>query len=219
LASSDRFIPAAVWPARVSDRVDSKTAADLSDDELMLQVKAGDQAAFAIVMRRHARAVLAVGRRVLHDHGAAEELVQDVFLLIYKRSALFDSQRGSLRAWLIQIAYHEAYRTRQRLSLRHIYEDQTIDNCLDVLESAVTPEYHAFLAQSENNLRQAFRQLSKKQQETMELFFFDGYTLREISERLGDSLGNIRHYYYRALKEIKDIIGRDDRKTASHHAS
>jgi len=217
LASSERFILASVWPARVSDHVDSRTAADLSDDELMLQVKAGDQAAFAIVMRRHARAVLAVG--VLHDQGTAEELVQDVFLLIYKRSALFDSQRGSLRAWLIQIAYHEAYRARQRLTLRHIYEEQTIDNCLDVLESAVTPEYHAFLAQSENSLRQAFKQLSRKQQETMELFFFEGYTLREISERLGESLGNVRHYYYRALKEMKDIIGRDDLKIASHYAS
>jgi RNA polymerase sigma-70 factor, ECF subfamily len=219
LASSDRFIPAGVWPTGVSERADWRTAADLSDDELMLHVKAGDQAAFAIVMRRHARAVLAVGRRVLHDQGAAEELVQDVFLLVYKRSALFDPQRGSLRAWLIQIAYHEAYRARQRLSLRHIYEDQTIDNCLDVIESDVTPEYRAFLAQSEHNLRQAFRQLSKKQQETMELFFFEGYTLREISERLGDSLGNVRHYYYRALKEIKDIIGREDLKIASHHAS
>ncbi|PYY19936.1 MAG: hypothetical protein DMG62_24140 [Acidobacteria bacterium] len=219
MASSERFILASVWPARVSDHVDSRTAADLSDDELMLQVKAGDQAAFAIVMRRHARAVLAVGRRVLHDQGTAEELVQDVFLLIYKRSALFDSQRGSLRAWLIQIAYHEAYRARQRLTLRHIYEEQTIDNCLDVLESAVTPEYHAFLAQSENSLRQAFKQLSRKQQETMELFFFEGYTLREISERLGESLGNVRHYYYRALKEMKDIIGRDDLKIASHYAS
>jgi RNA polymerase sigma-70 factor, ECF subfamily len=219
LGSSDRSIPAVLWPTRAFDRADSRTAADLSDDELMARVQGSDQAAFAIIMRRHARAVLAVGRRVLHDQGAAEELVQDVFLLIYKRSALFDPQRGSLRAWLIQIAYHEAYRTRQRLSLRHIYEDKTIDNCLEVIESAATPEYHAFLAQSEQNLRQAFRQLSKKQQETMELFFFEGYTLREISERLGDSLGNVRHYYYRALKEIKDIIGRDDLKIASHHAS
>jgi len=52
-----------------------------------------------------------VGRRVLHGHGAAEELVQDVFLLIYRRCQLFDPRRGSFRAWLIQIAYHEAYHT------------------------------------------------------------------------------------------------------------
>jgi RNA polymerase sigma-70 factor (ECF subfamily) len=129
---------------------------------------------------------------------------------------MFDLQRGSLRAWIIQIAYNEAHRTRQRLSLRHIYEDHTMDNCLDVIETVATPEYHSLLAQSEDLLRQAFKQLSKKQQQTMELFFFEGYTLREISERLGDSLGNVRHHYYRALKELKDIIGPDKARTSNH---
>ncbi|MGH9644098.1 MAG: RNA polymerase sigma factor [Terriglobales bacterium] len=192
---------------------------DLSDDELMQRVQGGDQTAFAMVMRRHARAVLAVGRRVLHDQGIAEELVQDVFLLVYKRRELFDAKRGSLRGWLIQIAYHEAYRTRQRASLRHIYEDEVLDNCLDVMESAVTPEYHAVLAQSERLLRQAFDRLNEKQRQTMELFFFEGYTLREISERIGDSLGNVRHHYYRALQNLKETIGNNNPSNASHHAT
>src|SRR5438270_8323356 len=134
LGSSDRFIPAVLWPTRVSDRAASRTAADLSDDELMARVQGSDQAAFAIIMRRHARVVLAVGGRVLHDQGAAEELVQDVFLLVYKRCGLFDPERGSFRAWLIQIAYNEAYRARQRVSLRYIYEDQTVSICMDVTE-------------------------------------------------------------------------------------
>lgn len=208
MSSSDQSIPGSVWPSRASDRLDDpRTAADLSDDELMLQVQAGDQAAFAIVMRRHARVVLAVGRRVLRDQAVAEELVQDVFLLVYKRRELFDPKRGSFRAWLIQIAYNEAYRTRQRVGLRHIYEDEVLDNYLEVIESAVTPEYHAVIAQGERVLRQAFERLSERQRQTMELFFFEGYTLREISERFGDSLGNVRHHYYRALKSLKETIG------------
>jgi RNA polymerase sigma-70 factor, ECF subfamily len=173
----------------------------------MARVKVGDNAAFAILMRRHARVVLAVGRRVLRDQGAAEELVQDVFLRVHRRAQSFDAQRGAFRGWLIQIAYNEAYRSLQRLRLRHVYEDQTLDKCLDVLESTVTPEYHALVAQSEQNLRQAFKQLSSKQEQTLELFFFEGYTLREISERMGDSLDNVRHYYYRALRALKEIIG------------
>jgi RNA polymerase sigma-70 factor (ECF subfamily) len=212
LASSDSFAPAAAWPTRLPDLAEPRTAAELSDDELMLRVKSGDQVAFAILMRRHARAVLGVGRRVLHDQGSAEELVQDVFLRIYKRCQLFDPQRGSLRGWVIQIAYHEAYRTRQRLSLRHIYEDQMIEDCLDVLDAAGSPEYHALITQSENVLHQAFKCLSAKQRQTMEFFFFEGYTLREISEQIGESLGNVRHHYYRALKQLKEIIGQEKAK-------
>lgn len=222
MSSSGHSILTSLWPLRAtsrSDRSDQRTIAELSDDELMRRVQSGDQAAFAIVMRRHARPVLAVGRRVLHDQGAAEELVQDVFLLVYKRRQLFDPKRGSLRAWLIQIAYNEAYRARQRTGLRNVYEDHVLDNYLDVIESAVTPEYHALLAQSEQILRKAFDQLSEKQRLTMELFFFEGYTLREISERLGDSLGNVRHHYYRGLKGLKETIGHENPKIARQHVS
>ncbi len=163
--------------------------------------------------------VLAVGRRVLHDQGAAEELVQDVFFLVYKRCQLFDPQRGSLRAWVVQIAYNEAYRSRQRLSLRHIYEDQTIAHCLDAMEATASPEYQAEIAQSENLLRQAFKSLNNRQKQTMELFFFEGYTLREISEQLGESLGNVRHYYYRGLQELKGIVEASHLRTVSRHDS
>jgi RNA polymerase sigma-70 factor, ECF subfamily len=130
VSSPDGLAPA-TWAVLASDQAHRVSAGDLSDEELMSRVKAGDQAAFAVLMRRNARAVLAVGRRVLHDQGSSEELVQDVFLLVYRRCQLFDPHRGSFRAWVIQIAYNEAYRSRQRLSLRHIYEDQTIAHAPD----------------------------------------------------------------------------------------
>jgi len=218
LSSSDSFIRTA-WVVPASDYAEATPATELSDEDLMSRVKNGDQASFAILMRRHARVVLAVGRRVLHDQGAAEELVQDVFFLFYKRCQLFDAQRGSVRAWLVQIAYNEAYRSRHRLSLRHIYEDQTIDHCLDAMQATPSAEYQAEVAQSENLLRQAFKNLSNKQKQTMELFFFEGYTLREISEQLGESLGNVRHHYYRGLRELKGIIEANHLRTSSRHDS
>ena len=216
MSSSDSLAPPA-WAASAKDGDDARDAVDLSDEGLMLRVKEGDHTSLAILMRRHARVVLAVGRRVLHDQGAAEELVQDVFFLVYKRCQLFDPQRGSLRAWMVQIAYNEAYRSRQRLSLKHVYEDQTVDHRLDAMETTVSPEYQATVAQSERLLRQAFKHLSSRQQQTMELFFFEGYTLREISEQLGDSLGNVRHHYYRGLKELKEILEANHHRTSDRN--
>ena len=75
------------------------------------------------------------------------------------------------------------------------------------MATGVNPEFHAAIVQREDLLRQAFKQLARKQKETMELFFFEGYTLRQISERLGESLGNVRHYYYRALEQLKEKVG------------
>lgn len=203
--SSDNLISAA-WTSQGSDHVESLPIADLLDEQLMLRVKGGDHTSLAVLMKRHARIVLGVGRRVLHDQGAAEELVQDVFFLVYKRCQVFDPRRGSFRAWLVRIAYNEAYRSRQRVSLRHINEQETLDQCLDIMEVTADPEYQVAVAQGEKTLRQAFRRLSNRQKETMELFFFEGYTLREISEQLGEPLGNVRHYYYRGLQDLKETI-------------
>ena len=172
----------------------------------MERIKNGDNAAFATLMRRHARKVLAVGRRVLRDQCAAEELVQDVFLLVHRRSHSFDAARGEFRPWLNRIAYNQAFRSLERVRLRHTYEDQGIESYLEELVAPDTPEFQALIEQSASNLRRTLKQLSAKQEETLSLFFFEGYTLREISERTGDSLSNIRHYYYRALKALKDTI-------------
>ncbi len=208
MSSSDRTFAGVVsWVSNPAEDARLRDLADAPDDLLIGEVKIGNQVAFAILMRRHARVVLAVGRRVLRDQGAAEDLVQDVFLLVHRRAQSFDPQRGVFRAWLIQIAYNEAYRSRQRLQLRHVYEERTLEDCANVLEAAGTPEYHALVRQGERRMRKALSELSAKQAQTLELFFFEGYTLREISERMGDSFENVRHYYYRALKALKEIIG------------
>jgi RNA polymerase sigma-70 factor (ECF subfamily) len=62
------------------------------------------------------------------------------------------------------------------------------------------------LSQSETILRRAFEELSEKQRQTLTLYFFEGYTLREISQRLNESLANIRHYYYRGLERLKASV-------------
>jgi RNA polymerase sigma-70 factor (ECF subfamily) len=205
---ADDFISAVSWPVPPSHYNPDTSIADLPDEELMVNVRAGNNHALAVLMKRHAHSVLAVGRRVLHDQGAAEELVQDVFLRVYRHARMFDPRRGTLRSWLITIAYNEAYRTRHRLQVRHIYDDQTVADCLEVVETPSSPEYHVLLAQSEDKLRQAFKGLSPKQAQTLELFFFEGQTLRDIAETTGEKLDNVRHYYYRALEQMKEVIAR-----------
>ena len=83
----------------------------------MLRVQSGDEAALAQLLERHARLVLGIGYRILRDAGEAQELVQDVFLVAYRKCRLFDPQRGSFRAWLGRIAYRRALDRREYLNL------------------------------------------------------------------------------------------------------
>jgi RNA polymerase sigma-70 factor (ECF subfamily) len=81
-----------------------------------------------------------------------------------------------------------------------------LDDFLEIVPSACDVEYQAEVNQRKSALREAFEQLSGKQRATLELYFFEGYTLREISQQLNESLANIRHYYYRALERLKTSV-------------
>lgn len=214
-ASDGLFPSASVWASKAADA--SECSPKPSDDTaLMLRVQSGDEAALGRLLERYARLVLGIGLRILRDSGEAQELVQDVFLYVFRKSSIFDPQRGEFRTWLIQVSCSRALNRRQYLNLRRFYDDRNLDDFADVFHSATNVEYQAQLSQSREILREAFAELNEKQRQTLELYFFEGYTLREISERLGESLGNVRHYYYRALDTLRTSARLDAMKGKDH---
>lgn len=172
----------------------------------MARVQTGDEAALGTLFERYAPLVLGMGLRILRDPEEAQELVQDVFLHFFRKCHLFDAGKGTVRAWLTQITYHRAFDRREYLNLHRFYDDRNLDDFAEVIQSATNVEYEAQLSQSEAILRRAFEELSGKQRQTLTLYFFEGYTLREISQRLNESLPNIRHYYYRGLERLRSSV-------------
>lgn len=205
-SASDGVFPAAPPWTKARSSVSRGLGENLDDDALMLRVQAGDEAALGQLLERYARLVLGMGYRILRESGEAQELVQDVFLHLYNKRHMFDPKRGTLRAWLIRITCRRALNRREYLNLRRFYDDRNLDDFVEVFQAAPNLEYHADLTRQEQSLRQAFQALSEKQRVTLELYFFEGYTLREVSERLQEPLGNVRHYYYRALDRLKASV-------------
>jgi RNA polymerase sigma-70 factor (ECF subfamily) len=201
--SDDTFPASAMWARPRHDADPSAPSPRSEDDALMVRVQAGDEAALGQLLERHARLVLGIGYRILRDNGEAQELVQDVFLHAYRKCQLFDPERGTFRAWLIRITCRRALDRREYLNLRRFYDDRNLEDFVDVFQATTDLEYQAELSQSEEVLQHAFKELSEKQRRTLELYFFEGYTLREISQRMKESLANVRHYYYRALDRLK----------------
>src|SRR5262249_15807619 len=92
------------------------TSASQSDEEAMAQLQRRDCNALDLLFDRYARLVLSIAVRILRDHGEAEEVVQDVFLYVYQKAALFEPARGSAKAWIVQIAFHRALDRKAHLS-------------------------------------------------------------------------------------------------------
>jgi RNA polymerase sigma-70 factor (ECF subfamily) len=186
----------------------SQDATRVEDQHLLLRVQAGDREALGILFDRYARLVLAVGQRIIRDAGEAEDLVHDVFLFLLNKSVLFDPAKGSARAWLAKITYYRALDRRKYLVKRCFYDGRRNGNSHDRASASGAASPELFYWQS--YLQRAFDDLSEEQRITLELHFFEGFTINEISERIGKEPGNVRHYYYRGLERLRTLMTRPE---------
>ena len=190
---------------RTVDRCISE--ADFADEALIAKVCLGSREALAILFRRYAGLVRRVALRVLKDASEADDLVQDVFILIHRLCRTFDGSRGSAHFWILQMAFRRAVSRRRYLSARHFYKHVELE------ESSVHGELRATSSDDSTaqvlealDLRRVFETLSDDQQRTLRLHFIEGYTLDEIATMLGQTKGNIRHHSFRGLERLRKLI-------------
>jgi RNA polymerase sigma-70 factor (ECF subfamily) len=181
-------------------------ASTLPDDEaLLLRVQLGDREALGFLFLRYSRSVLSVGRRILRDRAEAEDLVHDVFLFVLDKSALFDPRKGSARAWLARVAYHRALDRRKYLLRRYFYDAGDSKEFTPGVEDLWHEDgpMGVEFCYWQSHLQRALETLTSDQRTTLELHFFQGLTIDEISERVGKSAVNVRHHYYRGLERLR----------------
>lgn len=179
----------------------------LSDEALMEQLKRGYHDALALLFDRYYRLVVSVAFEILHDRGEAEDLMQEVFFEVYRVIDNFDSSKGSAKTWILQYAYHRSLNRRHYLNLRHFYDRQQISE-LEVLEPYCSSDTWNGLTFDEwaRVIRQGLATLNEKQRTTLELACFHGLLLSEIADRMNETQQNVRHYYYRGLKKLRNSL-------------
>ncbi len=178
-------------------------ASSASDEDLLIRLKAQDRDALALLFERYSRLILTIGFRILRERGEAEDLVQSVFLYLFQRAELYKAERGGARSWIIQVAYHRALDKRTYLAHRQFYIGTDLTVPPDTLSGDTDVERETGLRLNGEQLLDAIAELPDKQRTTLELFFFEGMDWQEISDRLGDSVANVRHHYYRGLEKLR----------------
>jgi RNA polymerase sigma-70 factor (ECF subfamily) len=172
---------------------------EFPDEALMARTVDGDKEALGCLFRRYARLVRAVGYKILRDDSEADDLLQDVFLFIHQKSALFDGSKSSPRSWIVQMAYHRAIDRRRYLDSRHFYAQvdlEDVGNELSGTSSKATRYENSIEEVLERvGLRKVFGVLSEIQRQTLGLHLLDGYTFEEIAVKLDQSRGNVKHHY------------------------
>ncbi len=191
----------------------SKTIIEPSDEVLLALIKASDKEALALLFRRYARLVRSVGLRILRDHGEAEDVLQEVFLYIHRKSEVFDSAKGSARSWIVHVAYTQALLRKRHLTVRRFYSSVKIEEVeINDLAAKTGADYHQTPEGvfGRNGWKKIEEVLTTDQRDTLRLHFFEGYTLEEISAKLKQSHGNVRHHYYRSLEKLRKHLSQSE---------
>ena len=210
--------PAARFPAlpltreREVDRVRAEAhppvVEGLSDEVLIARICDDDSEALGLLFRRYARLVWTIALRILRNKEEADDLLQDIFLVVRRRASAFDSSKGSVRSLLVQMTYQRAFSRRRDLVRRDFYG--SLDAAEVTRHSVSTPPYDESLEAQfgRATLRRALDCLSVEQCETLRLSFGEGYTIEEVATKMGISHGNARHHYYRGLGKLrKELLG------------
>lgn len=159
--------------------------AAVHDAALIARVRSGDTHAMTAVYDRYAPIVYAVALRVLGDTAAAEDVMQEIFMQLWRKPQSFDGSRGSMGAWLAVIARHRAID-----ALRRRKPETDMDDV--VLASGVDLESETARNTLVARVRQLIPSLSPEQQRALQMAFFEGMTHAEIAAKTGEPLGTIK---------------------------
>ncbi len=156
-----------------------------ADLAIVTGLKTGDQAAMAQLYDRYSSVVYAIALRVLGDTGAAEDVLQEVFLQLWRNPSAFDAARGSLGSWLAVVA-----RNRAIDSLRKRRPETDIENV--VLSVAPDLAGDAERARAAEKVRGVMGAMVPAQRSVLEMAYWEGMSHSEIADKTGEPLGTVK---------------------------
>ncbi len=151
----------------------------------MSAMSAGDAQALAILYDRHSQLVYSVALRVLGDTGRAEDVLQDIFMRLWRRPNVYDQARGNLGAWLAVIGRNRAIDV-----LRKHQGEADIEGVIVSLDHDVSGQ--AERSRAMQKILALLASMPSSQRSALEMAYFQGLTHTEISQRTGEPLGTVK---------------------------
>lgn len=186
---------------------------ELTDTELVYRIRdTSSPECMAVLFTRYRPVILSICVNILRDRFEAEDVCQDVILEIWSKANQFDEKRGTVKVWIVQLAYSKSLHRRRYLATRHFADcskNGNVDGSRNERsQSSYQPEHVERLAMEQQVLDMvtAFSSLPPKQQKTLQLIYFAGLSIREVAQQTNESVENTRNHYYRGLKKLKEIL-------------
>ena len=182
--------------------------ANAFDAELMGRVRARDANALRALYDRHSSMVYGLGLRILRDPAEAEDLTQDVFLHLWRRSDLFDGARGAFLGWLVSLVRNRAIdRLRARRTKDEKADAYEAERSSDVAPKALDPNETAYVGELRAAVARSLASLPEAQRTALELAYYGGLSHSEIAEKLETPLGTVKARIRQGMLRMRDLLG------------
>jgi len=172
----------------------------------MALVQRGDARAFEAIYDRHGTAAFSLAYRIAGNRTAAEDIVQEAFLSVWRSSVRYSPERGNLRSWLLSVVHNRAIDSLRR-SVVHTKRQVDAEGVEERVASPVLTDAEAFRREEAQTVRSAMDQLPAEQLKVVELAYFGGFTHSQIAEMLGMPLGTVKGRMRLALDKMKVGLG------------
>lgn len=175
----------------------------LEDRALVARVTEGDGGALEALYARYGRSCFGLARRILADEQFAQDVVQEVFLTVWRDASRYDASRGGFSTWLMSMTHHKAVdavrreeNLRKRRTTAELLEERASD--LPGVHEAVWGGLRR------ERVRTALATLPEPQRDALTLAYFGGYTQREIAGLTGTPLGTVKTRMLAGMRRLKD---------------
>jgi RNA polymerase sigma-70 factor, ECF subfamily len=164
---------------------------NLADEEAMQLVGDGNPRAFELIYDRHGGAAFSLAYRMVGNRVAAEDIIQEAFLSIWRSRLRYDQSRGSVRTWVLGIVHNRAIDALRR-GASHERRRETLDGVEERYEAPVRTDVEAARREEARTVRSALDTLPEEQRRTIELAYFGGFSHSQIAELLDEPIGTVK---------------------------
>jgi RNA polymerase sigma-70 factor (ECF subfamily) len=184
-------------------KIRASKAERLADEELMPRIGEKDPDAFEVFYDRHGGVAYSLAYRIVGERGAAEDVVQESFISIWRSGARYDRARGSVRSWMLGIVRNRAIDFLRSKAGRAPKLDFDDDAVLEHRPAAELTDTEALRRETANELRGALSELPGEQSKVIELAYFGGFSHSEIAAMLELPLGTVKGRMRLGLEKIR----------------
>ncbi len=190
---------------------------DPSDEDLVARLRERDTGAFGLLYDRYSRIAFGLAYRMLGEPSAAEDVVQEAFLALWRQVATFRAERSAVRTWLLSIVHHRAIDRTRRVANREV-SDTMLENSPERADESVNVEHEVRASQEALQVREAMRALPPDQRRAIELAYFGGHSHTEIARMLNIPVGTVKGRLRIGLQKMKVVLDQAGLQGAVHDA-